>query len=174
MPVDLPTLTVARLSRLLENHATSALTLPQYRVLGLLSTGDERASQLASRLAVTKPTLTALVDSLFERGYVTRETSAGDRRAVRLSITSEGRAALDEAAGEFRTVLDDVVSRCADPHIVLDALDELRRALDARWAEKAAETSALAESKAETRAETRAETLAESKAESRAESKTGR
>ena len=138
MPVDLPTLTVARLSRLLENNVTSALTLPQYRVLGLLSTGDERATQLASRLAVTKPTLTALVDSLFDRGYVTRQTPAADRRAVRLSITAEGRTALGEAAEQFRVLLDDVIGRCKHPDAVLAALEELRGALDARWAERTA------------------------------------
>ena len=91
MPADLPTLTIARLCRVLENHGTSDLSLPQYRVLGLLSAGDERATQLAARLAVTKPTLTALIDGLVERGFVVRETTDGDRRAVRLSITDAGR-----------------------------------------------------------------------------------
>ncbi len=43
MSVDEPTLTVARLGRLLENTTDVELSLPQYRVLGLLSTGDERA-----------------------------------------------------------------------------------------------------------------------------------
>ena len=91
MTVDEPTLTVARLGRLLENTSDVELSLPQYRVLGLLSTGDERATQLAARVSVTKPTLTAIVDSLVERGYVRRETTDGDRRAVRLSITANGR-----------------------------------------------------------------------------------
>jgi long-chain acyl-CoA synthetase len=68
MNVDLPTLTLARLSRVLENHGPGDLSLSQYRVLGLLSSGHERAGDLAARLAVTKPTLTALVDGLVERG----------------------------------------------------------------------------------------------------------
>ena len=93
---DGPTLTIARLSRVLENHGTSELSMPQYRVLGLLSSGHERATELASKLAVTKPTLTSLIDGLVERGYVERAGADGDRRAVRLVITPAG---LDAVAG---------------------------------------------------------------------------
>ena len=138
MPADPPTLTIARLSRMLENHGPTDLSLSQYRVLGLLSEGEERASQLAARLAVAKPTLTAIVDGLVERGYVARETSQGDRRAVRLSITRAGRTAVVQAGDQLRGVLDDLIDRCAHPDRVLAALDELRQALDERSAERIA------------------------------------
>jgi DNA-binding MarR family transcriptional regulator len=138
MTADAPTLTIARLSRVLENHGTAELTMPQYRVLGLLSGGHERATELASKLAVTKPTLTSLIDGLVERGYVEREGADGDRRAVRLVITSAGAVAADLTGIALREVLDDVLSRCADPAAALAALDDLRRALDARWSERAA------------------------------------
>jgi DNA-binding MarR family transcriptional regulator len=144
MTVDGPTLTVARLHRVLENHGGSDLTMPQYRVLGLLSSGHERATELASKLAVTKPTLTSLVDGLVERGLVAREATDGDRRAVRIVITPAGRAAADAAGQALRVVLDDVLDRCADPDGVLIALDDLRLALDARWSERAAAAAALA------------------------------
>ena len=110
-------------------------------MLGLLSAGDERATQLASRLAVTKPTLTALIDGLVERGFVVRETTDGDRRAVRLSITAAGRDAAAAAGAELREVLDDVVGRCSDPERVLAVLDELRLALDTRWNERIVATT---------------------------------
>jgi DNA-binding MarR family transcriptional regulator len=143
MPADTPTLTIARLSRLMENYGTPDLSLSQYRVLGLLSTGDERASQLASRLAVAKPTLTTLIDSLVERGYVSRETPEGDRRAVRLSITPAGRQAASAAGAQLRAVLDDVVGRCDNPEAVFAALEDLRQALDARWAERMTDKAAV-------------------------------
>ena len=129
---------------MLENHGPGDLSLSQYRVLGLLSSGHERAGDLAARLAVTKPTLTALVDGLVERGYVVRETPAGDRRAVRVSITDAGRAAAESAGRAFRAVLDDVLRHCDDPDAVLAALDRLRAALDARWAARAAAAAAPA------------------------------
>jgi DNA-binding MarR family transcriptional regulator len=121
---------------LLENHGTTDLTLAQYRVLGLLAGGDERASQLAARLAVAKPTLTSIVDSLVERGFAARETLDGDRRAVRLSITPAGRVVLRRSAAELRKVLGTVLERCADPDAVLAALVDLRHALDGLWAER--------------------------------------
>jgi DNA-binding MarR family transcriptional regulator len=145
MSTDLPTLTIARLCRVLENHGTGELTLPQYRVLGLLSAGDERSTELAARLAVTKPTLTALIDGLVERGLVIRETADGDRRVVRLSITPAGRDAATTAGAGLRAVLDDVLTRCADADAVLAVLDDVRRALDARWAERAGARPAGAE-----------------------------
>ena len=145
MPADLPTLTIARLCRLLENHGTGELSLPQYRVLGLLSAGDERATQLAARLAVTKPTLTALVDSLVERGLrasARRPTATAAPCACRSPPPAA--TAVDAAGADLREVLDDVVGRCADPDAVLAALDELRQALDARWAERSSPATATA------------------------------
>lgn len=144
MTADGPTLTIARLARVIENHGTSELSMPQYRVLGLLSSGHERATELASKLAVAKPTLTSLIDGLVERGYVAREGADGDRRAVRLVITPAGEAAADAAGRALRAVLDDVLARCADPDAVLAAIDDLRLALDARWSERAAAANALA------------------------------
>jgi DNA-binding MarR family transcriptional regulator len=139
--VDRPTLTVARLHRTLEHAPGAELTLPQYRVLGLLAGGDARASHLAHRLAVSKPTVTALVDSLVERGYVSREAAAGDRRAITVSITRTGRRAISRTAIALRAALDDVVDRCADPAGVYAALDQLAPALDAWWAERIAATT---------------------------------
>ena len=130
---DAPSLTIARLARFLESHAPPDLTVSQYRVLGLLSGGDQRATALADRLAVAKPTLTAIVDSLVERGFVARETAPGDRRVVRLVITPAGREAFRQAEEHLARVLDDVVQACDDPPAVLAAIDQLRRALDGRW-----------------------------------------
>src|SRR5688500_6981620 len=84
---------IALAARKLEG-ATGDLTLAQYRVLALVAGGDERASLLAERLAVAKPTVTAVVDGLVERGFVSREAVEGDRRSLRLAITKAGRAAL--------------------------------------------------------------------------------
>jgi DNA-binding MarR family transcriptional regulator len=135
---DDPTLTIARLCRVLECNTAAGLTLPQYRVLGLLAGGDERASLLASRVSVAKPTLTSIVDSLFDRGLVSREIPDGDRRSVRVSITAAGRIELRKATAEFRGVLDEVLMACDQPEAVLDALSAVRQALDDRWARRVA------------------------------------
>ena len=77
-------------------RATGDLTLAQYRVLALVAAGDERSSLVAERLAVAKPTITAVVGKMETLGLVTRETDSNDRRVTRIRITPAGVDKLDE------------------------------------------------------------------------------
>ena len=108
------------------------LTLAQFRVLALVDGGDERSSLLAERLAVAKPTITAVVDGLVERGLLVREPVAGDRRAIRVALTSNGRAALEAAHDAMSTVLDRILDHAEDRGAIIDALADLDNALTAR------------------------------------------
>ena len=73
------------------------LTLPQYRVLGILAEGSAAASGLADRLAVRRPSITALIDGLVARGLVDRRQEDTDRRRVELRLTPEGAETLARA-----------------------------------------------------------------------------
>ena len=73
------------------------LTLPQYRVLGILAEGSAAASGLADRLAVRRPSITALVDGLVAKGLVDRRQEDSDRRKVALRLTDAGVRVLAEA-----------------------------------------------------------------------------
>lgn len=77
--------------------AESGLTLPQYRVLGLLDGGPAVAGALARQLAVRPPSVTGVVDGLVARGLVARTNDADDRRCVSLELTSEGRRLLEQS-----------------------------------------------------------------------------
>lgn len=124
---------VAFTARSLERAAgVSELTLAQYRVLALLAAGDERASLLANRLAVAKPTITAVVDGLVDRGLVTREAVAGDRRSLRVCLTPAGEAALRGAEQAMAEALDDLLGFADDRAALLTALTALDDALTAR------------------------------------------
>ena len=70
------------------------LSPPQYRLLSLLEGGGATATIAADRLAVSAPSVTAIVDGLVARGFVTRGEVEGDRRRVELKITEAGAAAL--------------------------------------------------------------------------------
>ena len=129
--------TIARLSRILERACTD-LSLPQYRLLAMVAEGDERATALAGRLALSKPTITAAVDGLVERGLVTREVVAGDRRAVVIRITAEGKKALHAAERTMDERLQSVIERCDDPAAVTRAIEQLRLALDEAMEERMA------------------------------------
>lgn len=73
------------------------LSLPQYRILGILGDGSSGASALAEKLTVSRPTVTAAVDGLVAKGFVSRSSDAHDRRRVHHALTSEGELALVEA-----------------------------------------------------------------------------
>jgi DNA-binding MarR family transcriptional regulator len=123
--------TLARLARIVE-RACCEMTPSQYRVLAMVASGDERATQLAGRLALAKPTITAAVDGLVERGLLTRSDVAGDRRATRLAVTAAGRVALDRTEAAIAERLAPLVAGCGHPSRVIAALAELARALDTR------------------------------------------
>jgi DNA-binding MarR family transcriptional regulator len=130
---------LARVSRLLE-RASPDLNLAHYRVLSAVAEGDERASRVAARLALGKPTVSAAVDSLGRRGLLQRAGVAGDQRAAALSITPAGRHLLDQVEAEMAARIVDLCDRTPDAARVLDSLAGLVAALDEiadqRWAER--------------------------------------
>jgi DNA-binding MarR family transcriptional regulator len=120
-------------ARALERAAAgSDLTLAQFRVLALVAAGDERSSLLADRLAVAKPTITAVVDGLVERGFVSREAVAGDRRSIRVAVTPAGEAAFVAAQEEMSDALERIFVHARERQQVIAALVDLDDALALR------------------------------------------
>ena len=124
-------LTMLRLFRAVE-RIDSGLTPHQYRILKLAGAGGERSARLAERLAVAKPTLTATADGLVAAGYAQREGEAGDRRVVRLCLTSAGRAALERADAAYADWLGPLLGATSDAAGVLKAFRDLDAAMDER------------------------------------------
>ena len=134
---------LARLARHVE-HALDPLdlSLPQYRVLSLLGDGSSASSALAGRLAVSPPSVTAVVDGLVARGLVERHADAADRRRLTLVLTSDGarllraaELAVDARLGEVAEYLEDPSSAAA----AIEALQQWNHALDAFREEKRAQ-----------------------------------
>jgi DNA-binding MarR family transcriptional regulator len=121
--------TLARLARIIERGAGD-LTLPQYRVLAMVDDGGERASWLADRLAVAKPTITAVVDGLVERGFLSRAADACDKRVTRITLTPAGRKALRIAEAAMAERVNEVLAKTDEPATVMWGLNELATALD--------------------------------------------
>jgi DNA-binding MarR family transcriptional regulator len=131
---------LARVSSFLEKSSTE-LSLAHYRVLSAISSGDERASRIASRLALGKPAISAAVNSLSQRGLLTRVDVEGDLRATHLRLTPKGRAVLARAETDMVARLDQVAARVADPSAVMDSLLQLATAIEEVRAERAAARS---------------------------------
>ncbi|HKT02580.1 MAG TPA: MarR family winged helix-turn-helix transcriptional regulator [Rugosimonospora sp.] len=121
---------LARASRILE-RASGELNLSQYRVLASVAAGDERATRIADRLALGKPAITAAVESLRQRGLLTRSGVASDQRAAALALTAEGRATLDTVERAMRERLGELAARTPDPDAFVQALVWLDAAIDA-------------------------------------------
>jgi DNA-binding MarR family transcriptional regulator len=101
---------VARLGRVFEKRlADEGMSLPQFRVLAFLSEGEWAASKVAEWLAVSRPSLTSLVDGLVEQGWVERKEHPTDRRSVLHHLTGPGRARLAQATELLSDGLDAVL-----------------------------------------------------------------
>jgi DNA-binding MarR family transcriptional regulator len=122
---------LARLHRMLE-VADSGLTVPQYRVLAAIAQGGVRSAHLAERLAVRRPTLTAIADGLVTAGYACRESEIGDRRVVRLHATDAGRAALARADEAYLTRFNRLLAEIPHPDRLVADLLSVGDALDER------------------------------------------
>jgi DNA-binding MarR family transcriptional regulator len=100
--------TLAMVSRVVE-RALDGMTLPQFRILALVARAPERASRLAAEAAVSRPSLTGVLDGLEATGWVRRGEVDGDRRGVALAVTPAGRRALDDANAAVAARLGEVL-----------------------------------------------------------------
>jgi len=116
------------------------LSLPQYRLLGMLAEGSSMPSALAERLAVRRPTITAVVDGLVARGLVQRSPGGDDRRSVTHTLTTKGKHLLARADSAVDARLVAIAGSLDDPvstHQALDSLELWRRAMRAYHLAKA-------------------------------------
>ena len=81
--------------------ADSGLSLPDYDVLAALSVADEGRMQvtvLAAQIGWERSRVSHHVRRMSVRGLVTCALSAADRRVTEVTLTGQGRQALEEAA----------------------------------------------------------------------------
>jgi DNA-binding MarR family transcriptional regulator len=128
---------LARASRILE-RVSGELNLAHYRVLSAIASGDERASRVAARLAIGKPTVSAAVDSLCQRGLLTRTGADTDQRVAVLRLTDAGRALLDGVEAEMVSRIESLVTRTPGGEKLIESLVWLGRAIDESVAERVA------------------------------------
>jgi DNA-binding MarR family transcriptional regulator len=128
---------LARASRMLE-RASPELSLAHYRVLSAVAAGDQRASRVARRLAVGKPTISAAVEALCRRGLLKRSGVAGDQRAAALALSGDGEALLARVESQMVGRLADLCARTPDGAGLVESLISLGAAIDEVRAERAA------------------------------------
>jgi len=95
------------------SHGISGIKAAQYRVLGaLMKAGPLSMSEMGRRLYISKPYMTALVDTLIENNWVERQQDPSDRRVIRITITPSGKKHLKESLevykNDFKLLLGDL------------------------------------------------------------------
>ena len=129
---------LARLARVAEQACqATGISLPQYRLLMSVSRRPLRASELAARVGVSRPTLTSLVDGLEQAGLLKRVPVPTDRRGIQLVPTEDGLAAVgraDDALTQrmLQLVQPDKVAQVVP--VVQDVVSALDREGDAQLA----------------------------------------
>jgi DNA-binding MarR family transcriptional regulator len=89
--------------RAASDPSPDGLSLAQYHLLEPLSGGPRTNRELAEQAGISAPTATRMVDGLLQRRLVTRIEDPIDRRAVVISLTEDGRAALTRKQREYAT-----------------------------------------------------------------------
>ncbi len=118
--------TATRLARHVELAlATIDLSTAQYRMLLQLAQGDEASTSLAKKLAVSAPSVTAVVDGFVNRGAIARTHSEEDRRRVSLALTPIGRALLAEDEAVVSARLEGIANELESKELVRTALGSL-------------------------------------------------
>jgi len=97
------------------------LSLAQYRTLLYLMGGARRAGELAAANAVTKPTVSAMINGLRQQGWV-EEAVDPDGRVTKIVLTAEGRDRVRRFEAELEARMEELI-----PGV---ERGELRRQLD--------------------------------------------
>jgi MarR family transcriptional regulator, organic hydroperoxide resistance regulator len=112
--------------RAARDPSPGGLSLAQYHLLEPLAGGPRTNRELAEQAGISAPTATRMVDGLLQRGLLTRIDDPIDRRAVVISLTGEGRAALTRKQREYAARRRQVAA-ALDPDEQRVATDLLRR-----------------------------------------------
>jgi DNA-binding MarR family transcriptional regulator len=105
------------LARLVAKQACWTLTRSEGSVLSTLSEAPQRITTLAELEGLAQPTVTIIVKRLEECGWVARVRDSLDGRVVLVSITQEGRDALESFREQYRTLLREQMATMDDAEI---------------------------------------------------------
>ncbi|CAN7597835.1 homoprotocatechuate degradation operon regulator HpaR [Pararhizobium sp. LjRoot255] len=108
--------------------AAHDLTEQQWRVIrALAEAGTLDATDVAEKAFVLAPSLTRMIRSLEERGFIIRHKDKADGRRVLLKLAPPGRAIIDDVMPDSRRVYAEIDARFGASRVeeLLTMLDDL-------------------------------------------------
>jgi len=105
------------------------ITAGHFHVLRRIKGGDTTISDLADSSHTSRPVVSRKVDSLVDKGLVTRRESTEDRRFTMLELTAEGHRILEELRRRNRVLLEELLGTLNDHEleIVIEAFFILKK-----------------------------------------------
>lgn len=85
------------------------ISVAQYRTMLYLKSGAKRAGAIAAAGAVKKPTVSAMLANLREKGWICDEADPVDARAVSIALTPAGRQRIEEFENKLLAHLREIV-----------------------------------------------------------------
>jgi DNA-binding MarR family transcriptional regulator len=107
-------LAVGRLHRRIRLASNDVPPLQLSTLVSIEEHGPLRLGELAAREAVTAPTMTRVLAGLDERGLIVRTPDPEDARSVRVSLSEQGHAILEDVRSRRTALLDARLARLTD------------------------------------------------------------
>lgn len=116
--------------KVIESDDLMPLSMSELHIIEAVGNDDGNSimSDIARKLHITLPTLTAAADRLEDKGYVQRSRSTTDRRRVSVVLTEEGKLAFERHAAFHKMMVDAFMSgleRTKQPEL-MDSMARLR------------------------------------------------
>ncbi|WP_137131033.1 homoprotocatechuate degradation operon regulator HpaR [Rhizobium sp. FY34] len=128
LPITLLRAREAVMSHFRPMLAEHDVTEQQWRVIRVLhEAGTLDASEVAERAFILAPSLTRMIRSLEERGFISKHKDISDGRRVLLAIAPAGEAIIREVLPDSRKIYQELETRFGRERIdlLVDMLDEL-------------------------------------------------
>lgn len=105
------------------------ITTSQFHTLRRIMNGRTSVSELADCLHVSQPNVSRAVDELVQKGYVTRERTAEDRRRLELSLTPAAETLFQNIHQELDNLLEKNFDTLSDDEIekLYEAIEILKK-----------------------------------------------
>ncbi len=92
------------------NEVENLRAIELYVLLYVAQKGSQKMSELAQAFSMTKSNITFLVDSLEQKGFVSRSRSDEDRRVIMIELTQKGQQIYKQILSDFSKLIDKVTS----------------------------------------------------------------
>lgn len=110
-----------QLKRSMTRHMVEADQCPatpvQVEILMRIAKGETKAANLATEMQASPSAITQHVNVLVEQGFVTKTSSAADKRQAELSLTAAGERVIEVKQAFMRKRVEQLVDKLTDQEL---------------------------------------------------------